>query len=341
MNKTFTIHAGTFKTASTYIQHRLWKNEKILESFGIKLLYPKDINTGWFKEFAKWVNEKNYVEIKHVLSHIDRQTKHVIVSAEQFSRALLNEENVNNLQEVLSEYGYKLNIIIFLRDQPDYINSTYIQEVRRFYHSLNIRDFTRKCLNKKELKYNYEKMFSHLVDNKNFDATFLPYGSTFGDPFIRLIGSLKEKLPDHIDWISANPNNLNDQPGIKGVWLALKACKKMQKMGVNLKLIEDESIYIRKYSIPREWSKNRFYGLKPKKVKKIRDYYKSSNDRFARKAWGRETWAEIYENLPQQKYSILNDSLLSDEDTLEMKNLLSRVIADVKERNPHAFPDPN
>jgi len=339
MKKIFTIHAGTHKTASTYIQSRLWRNREILEKHGIKLLYSKEIKSGWFKDFAKWIEERNYKKIKNELRYIKTDAKHIIVSAEQFARPLLIEERVNEFRRILARFGYQLNIIIFIRDQPDYINSTYVQEVRRFYHSLDIPTFIKKCRNKRELKFNYEKMFSHLIKNKNIDVTFLPYCPSLGDPFIRLISSLKEDLPQDIEWIPANPNNANDQPGIKGVWLALEACRKMQQMGVDLKLLKDESVYIRKYSIPREWSKNRFYGLRPKKVTKIREYYRSSNDRFAQLAWGKETWADVYKNLPQEKYNVLNETSLKKEEMQEMKKLVMQVVADIKERNPDAFPN--
>lgn len=338
MKKTFTIHAGTHKTASTYIQSRLWRNRMILEKHGIKLLYSKEIKSGWFKDFAKWVEERNYRKVKSELKHIKTDAKHIVISAEQFARVLLTEERVDELRRILARFGYKLNIIIFLRDQPDYINSTYVQEVRRFYHSLDIPAFIKKCRKKRELKFNYEKMFSHLIENKNINITFLPYCSSLGDPFLRLITSLNENLPEDIEWIPANPNNANDQPGIKGVWLALEACKRMKTMGVNLKLLQDESMYIRKYSIPREWSKNRFYGLKPKKVNKIREYYRSSNDRFAQLAWRKETWADVYKNLRQEKYNIMDESSLIEEDMQEMKNLVTQVVSDIRERNPDAFP---
>ena len=144
MKKTFTIHAGTHKTASTYIQSRLWRNRMILEKHGIKLLYSKEIKSGWFKDFAKWVEERNYRKVKSELKHIKTDAKHIVISAEQFARVLLTEERVDELRRILARFGYKLNIIIFLRDQPDYINSTYVQEVRRFYHSLDIPAFIKK-----------------------------------------------------------------------------------------------------------------------------------------------------------------------------------------------------
>ena len=337
MVKTFTVHAGTHKTASTYIQSRLWRNREILQKHGIKLLYPKQEKTGQYVDFARWVNDENYTKIEDELAHITGDHNHLLVSAEQFTKSFLSKKYIDGFQELLAKLGYKLKIVIFLRDQPDYINSIYIQEVRRFYHSLSVPTFEINCRKQRSHRFNYEEMFSDLLDNNQIDVKFLPYCSSFGDPFVRLLDSLEQDLPRDVEWIPANPEKSNDQPGVKGVWLALETCKRMQKMGVKLKRLENQSNYIRKYSIPRRWSEDRFYGLRPKKVKIIREFYKSGNDRFANRVWEKQTWAEVYKNLPKQKYNVLDEASLPKEEMDEMNDLLELILSDIKQENPSAF----
>ena len=337
MIKTFTVHAGTHKTASTYIQSRLWRNREILQEHGVKLLYPRQEKTGQYVDFARWVNNENYTKIEEELAPITDDHNHLLVSAEQFTKSFLSKEHLDGFQELLAKLGYKLNIVIFLRDQPDYINSIYVQEVRRFYHSLSVPTFEINCRKQRSHRFNYEEMFSHLLDDNRINVKFLPYCSSFGDPFGRLIDSLEQDLPQDIEWIPANPGKSNDQPGVKGVWLALKACKRMQKLGVKLQRLENQSNYIRKYSIPRRWSEDRFYGLRPKKVKIIREYYKSGNDRFARRVWDNKTWEEVYKNLPMQKYNVMDEELLSKEEMNERNELLEQILSDLKQGNPSAF----
>ena len=338
MIRPFTIHAGTHKTASTYIQSRLWRNREILSKYGIRLLYPENAKTGQFVDFADWIRERNFSEIKNQLSKVSTQDQHIIVSAEQFTKSLTDKTRVEELEIFLQSQGFKLNIAIFLRDQPDYINSIYVQEVRRFYHSQNIPEFERKCRKKRANRFNYYQMFSHLVDNQQITTNFLPYCTSLGDPFNRLLGSLGENLPEEIEWISEKPGKSNDQPGIKGVWLALEVCRRMQQMGVKLKLLKNQSNYIRKYSIPLGWSENRYYGLRQKKVEIIRNFYKNDNDSFAQKVWGKKSWAEVYKDLPQQKYNVLDESLLTTEELNEMKDLIEQILTDLREENSHAFP---
>ena len=338
MEKRFVIHAGTHKTASTYIQERLWKNRKILYGHGLRLLKPRRKKTGQFMELACFLREQNFSAIASELIRASSDGQDIVVSAEQFTQPLLNHACVDGLQKLLESFGYRLRIVIFLRDQPDYINSLYVQEVRRFYHSRDLPSFIKRCRVRRSHWFDYEKMFSHLLDHQSVDVKFLPYGSVFGDPFLKFISSLNLNLPEGSEWVAGRSRKSNDQPGVKGVWLALKVCKRMQEIGVNLKLLENQSKYIRKYSIPRDWSDNRFFGMRPKKVQKIREFYKNGNDRFARRVWGKDSWSDVYQDLRPQYFNVLDESLMTEEEMKEMEYLVDQVFMDIKVANPLAFP---
>ena len=338
MEKQFIIHAGTHKTASTYIQERLWVNRKILYGHGLRLLKPRRTKTGQFTELAGFLKEQDYPAIEDELGRLSSDDQHVVVSAEQFTQPLLNSACVEGLQELLEGFGYRLKIVIFLRDQPDYINSLYVQEVRRFYHSRDLPSFTKRCRMRRAHWFDYDKMFSYLLDHESIQVNFLPYGSGFGDPFLNLINCFELNLPEGVDWVAGNSGKSNDQPGVKGVWLALKVCKRMQEIGVNLKLLQNQSKYIRKYSIPRGWSDDRFFGMRPKKVRKIREFYKDGNDRFARRVWGKDSWSDVYQDLRPQVFNVLDESVITDDEMNEMEYIAEQVFLDIKTNNPLAFP---
>ena len=338
MEKQFIIHAGTHKTASTYIQERLWVNRKILYGHGLRLLKPRRTKTGQFTELAGFLKEQDYPAIEDELGRLSSDDQHVVVSAEQFTQPLLNSACVDGLQELLEGFGYRLKIVIFLRDQPDYINSLYVQGVRRFYHSRDLPSFTKRCRMRRAHWFDYDKMFSYLLDHESIQVNFLPYGSGFGDPFLNLINCFELNLPEVVDWVAGNSGKSNDQPGVKGVWLALKVCKRMQEIGVNLKLLQNQSKYIRKYSIPRGWSDDRFFGMRPKKVRKIREFYKDGNDRFARRVWGKDSWSDVYQDLRPQVFNVLDESVITDDEMNEMEYIAEQVFLDIKTNNPLAFP---
>ena len=340
--KLFTIHAGTHKTASTYIQSRLYKNKEILQRHNIRLLTPENSRTGLYKEFASWVKFKNYPAIEQDLKRIEHDDSHVIISAEHFTQSIIDISCINDFKEILNRKGYELQVIIFLRDQPDYINSIYVQEVRRLYHTRNVPGFERRCRENRSHWFDYYSMFSHLINEKTIKTKFLPYCSSFGDPFLRFIYSLDLDLPYNIEWEQASI--FNDQPGIKGVWLALQAGREIQRLGVNLRRLDkisdfNRSNFIRKYSVPRGWSQDRFYGLKPHKAKRIKNFYKKNNDIFAKKVWGRDSWSDVYKNLKVQEFNILDESLLSKNEMDEMKGLVEKVVSDIQQAYPAAFTD--
>ena len=289
-------------------------------------------------ELACFLREQNFSAIASELIRASSDGQDIVVSAEQFTQPLLNHACVDGLQKLLESFGYRLRIVIFLRDQPDYINSLYVQEVRRFYHSRDLPSFIKRCRVRRSHWFDYEKMFSHLLDHQSVDVKFLPYGSVFGDPFLKFISSLNLNLPEGSEWVAGRSRKSNDQPGVKGVWLALKVCKRMQEIGVNLKLLENQSKYIRKYSIPRDWSDNRFFGMRPKKVQKIREFYKNGNDRFARRVWGKDSWSDVYQDLRPQYFNVLDESLMTEEEMKEMEYLVDQVFMDIKVANPLAFP---
>ena len=85
MDKQFIIHAGTHKTASTYIQERLWKNRKILYDLGLRLLKPRRKKTGQFMELARFLKEQDYPAIEDELGRPSSDDQYVVVSAEQFT----------------------------------------------------------------------------------------------------------------------------------------------------------------------------------------------------------------------------------------------------------------
>ena len=185
--RSLVIHAGTHKTASTYIQNRLIKNKQNLLDRDIYLLSPK--KTGQHFKFAGWIKEQDFEKILRKLQRIPQSVGNVIISAEQFTQVLIQGRLLEEFLEVASKAGFKVKIVFFLREQPDYINSLYIQEVRRFYHHRSVNAYVKHCISKKRHWFDYEFMFSGLLDHPKVSVEFLPYGFSFGDPFERLMQS--------------------------------------------------------------------------------------------------------------------------------------------------------
>ena len=78
--------------------------------------------------------------------------------------------------------------------------------------------------------------------------------------------------------------------------------------------------------------------MRPKKVQKIREFYKNGNDRFARRVWGKDSWSDVYQGLRPQIFNVMDESLMMEEEIKEMEHLVDQVLMDIKVANPFAFP---
>ena len=344
MPKTLVLHAGTHKTASTYIQNRLWINRKQLRLRGVGLVKPKRQKTGQHKPFA---DSLKALEFKRVAAFLDQdaflgQRNHgcesLVVSAEQLTQALIRPECLDGLLDILKPRNIRLKVVIFLRDQPEYINSLYIQEVRRFYHAKKFSRFVEECKSSRSHWFDYEAMFAGLLDDPRLDVEFMPYGFHYGDPFERLMESQEWVAPPGSEWLPGDSAKSNDQPGIKGVSLAANVCKELNRLGVNRKLIRKRSKYVQRYSAPRDWGRQRYFGFTTEEVGELRGFYRQSNDCFARRVWGGRSWSEVFTGLKDFEQNILQVSSISDNERMELEGLLVRVVEDVKNMNPDACP---
>ena len=73
--------------------------------------------------------------------------------------------------------------------------------------------------------YDYEYLFSSLIKEPGIQIDFLPFLSSLGDPFERLMRYLGFK--PNTAWKSHAEGVVNIQSGHKGVWLAQETSKQL------------------------------------------------------------------------------------------------------------------
>ena len=115
------LHAGTHKTASTYIQERLHLNRDLLSQHSITYQDPC-CDRPKAKKLAGELCKYREKRWRRMLSN-HKQGEHLLLSAEQFSVPLTNQQFIQNLEEHANSFDLKLHIVIFIRSQLDYINS--------------------------------------------------------------------------------------------------------------------------------------------------------------------------------------------------------------------------
>ena len=337
MKKTLLLHAGTHKTASTYIQSRFNVNKDSLARSGVKLLSIKR-KVGREKVLPAIIKTRDAGLLRSWLERSSKRCQTLLYSAEQCTQPLLHGKGLVWLLDALEGMGFELKVAFFLRDQPDYINSMYVQKVKKFYHSIGIPDYICQCMYQQPDWFDYDYMFSSMIAEPRVDVRFLPYGRQFGDPFERLMG-LPGWLPRSADeWLPDVGGRANDQPGVKGVYLALKVSDELNRLGVDLGRLRYRSRYIRRYLMALGWPLDRYFGLDKQQVEEVRRFYESSNNRFVAKVWkDSSSWQSVFRDQKDQSLNVLDESTLSTADKHEMENLVGVVVEDLKLGSPDAF----
>tara|TARA_B100001250_G_scaffold186097_1_gene160022 strand:- start:547 stop:1461 length:915 start_codon:yes stop_codon:yes gene_type:complete len=130
--KTLYLHCGTHKTGSTAIQMFLHDNKKILSKNNIE--YPE---IGYTTQYAYnnhnifWnINGDHRYELSSkgyndFINYLKKEKKNIIISSEDIQFINIKKDIYKDLLENLKKCGYELKVIIYLRNQIDYLKGIY------------------------------------------------------------------------------------------------------------------------------------------------------------------------------------------------------------------------
>ena len=338
------IHAGTHKTASTYIQERLHRNNALLKQQGITLQDPLHCKPKPKKLAAELCKQKR----KRWTTFFKKQLKgqHLLLSAEQFAVPLTDANCIKQLEEIADAEGYDLHIVIFIRSQLDYINSRYIYSLRRFYHHQTFEEFVddalqgklqserpkRGNIERRQDVFDFWSYFQPLLKakEKGLKVSFLPFRQHGQDPFEQFILALN--LPAELQWRTCSQRHYNRSPGTRGVWLARVLSQLLSENDISPKDIEDSSQIILKEERRRFWRDPKFWGYSRKLSKKVTQYFETNNEKFAQAAW-KSSWDEAFseETTPaHRKRSVYTPSSIEAE--MQMHSIAHKLLKQIRNR---------
>ena len=335
MTKRLIIHAGTHKTASTYIQDRLFQNRLKLNEHGIIYSHPYGKKT--FKALASDICKGEWKSLKKHLNFYKNEGKHILISAEQFAVPLNDPKTLRNLQKLALKKGFELEIIIYIRTQLDYINSRYTYSLRRFYHSKSFEEFLaaaidgrlpgesreRGTIRKRKYLFDFWSYFQPLLEarRQGLKLQYIPFRAKNQDPFDQFLEELS--LPVNDSWTQGSHRSHNRSPGIRGVWLAHLLSRKLQEQGINPRSIEGSSKIILKEEAWRGWNDPSFWGFNSRLARSTYTHFQYNNELFAKEVWG-YSWEQAF---PQ------------DRQHLERKRCSYRPLSLHEELRMHAIAD--
>lgn len=291
MKRQLVIHTGPHKTATTYIQDALRNNTAVLENNQIGM-GMKPVSHSRHRIFSKKMNDKR---IKYWLKHLKplSEFQQIVLSSESFSNNILKPGNIDFLQKIATQLGRELNLIYFVRDQADLINSQYCHGIRRFYRSNDFNDFLNKIFDRdskyNERGYNLDSKFRALFERTDLALTFIPLVRSH-DPFLSMAKRLQ--WPDNLSLNLDSSALTNSQPGSKGIWLSRVAYDICQVLGRSVETLNNRGNVIRKIAISNQWTNHRFYGFDDSTYNQVREFYSKSNDNFSQTIWGKK-WEDV------------------------------------------------
>ncbi|SMF95052.1 hypothetical protein SAMN02949497_2396 [Methylomagnum ishizawai] len=142
-----TMHIGRHKSGTSSLQHFLVKNESVLADLGY--LYPKSMRTPkvahhslaeFFKNsYQRKCSDKEWMvldnECKLFLKEIDGASK-ILLSSEAFQAV--------KPSEVKDFFGPAVNIIVYIREQFEYLISSYAQAVQNQKITLTLEEYEKR-----------------------------------------------------------------------------------------------------------------------------------------------------------------------------------------------------
>ena len=292
------IHAGTHKTASSYIQSRLAANRDQLAQAGVLFRYPGRLSRK-HKPLAAALAKERWSLWRRYLRGLTAEPSTVLLSAEHFTQPLAKRRRLEALVSLLEQEGFRLHVLCFLRDQPDYINARYVHSCRRLYHCQDFDTYVQAQLAGRQHIYDYNELFSPLLSHPQVRCTFLPYGRSFGDPFERMLEALAVPALEE-GWAPADSRKGNVQPGCQGVWLAQAVGQRLLALGLAGRALANPGPAVRRIAEAQGWPDDRYCGFDAAAAAAVSAHYSATNDAFAQRVWGCR-WRDRVPAVPMER----------------------------------------
>lgn len=327
------IHIGPPKTGSSTISHFVENNAAEIDRHGVFIpkmpaLTGRPSNGhGIFANVRELdgsgglkFGAKLWPELEAVAAE---GKKNILLTSESFTHAFRRAERLETILKFFERHGYNVRIIAYLRDQPSSLNSTYVQTQKRLMRRWTFDEFLQDAA--ENGRVDPWRWLEHVIDNPRLSLDVGSFeqaakGGLEAD-FARRIGMPPDATLEPVK--VRNPN-----AGVKAVYAAQRI---LAETGEDIfKSPTYKRVYrrFRNHFEKLGWTDSPYVALDEETYRKIREFYRDANERFAEKYLG-ATWAEL---APDRTYvkSVFDPATANPDDLREVDEVVADMIEAIK-----------
>lgn len=221
--------------------------------------------------------------------------RHILISSEMLTGILTDSNQASNLVRKLRSRASRIVLIMYVRNQTQWINSAYSQGVKSFRHAGAFRPYVDDVLGNVKA-YSYSKWFE-IAKRLNAELRVRPFSKQVRDAGV---------LPDYLDTAGiarsdsfALPPRVNESAGPFAVEAARRLLEWIPGGANGLTLMQSTRC---KLALAREMEAidivdGAYCGLDSDLARTVEAAFVEENDRFANAAWGRDWNSEFRQDV--------------------------------------------
>ena len=288
------IHVGAHKTGTTSIQWFLRENRAELLKHGYFVPETGNVNGGHHPLVRQLCGQDvpqqhRRAAAKFMETLAGTLCKAVVISSESLEEFLRTRQCANAFFDRIGELNLVPTLVVFPRNQPQLVNSRYVEVVRGFRRSEPFEAFVPEEIHHVTFKYS-----DWIALAKGFDLRLI------ARPFTEIL--IEGVVPDFLQAIGLDPSNFgstgirrNQTAGPFSVSVARDVSRSIANSGRRLTGVQARRCK-RKLTLCLEkqgLADTGYCGLNNALARQIENHWQRDNDMFAQQVW-RRPWKEVF-----------------------------------------------
>jgi hypothetical protein len=289
------IHMGPHKTGTKSIQWFLKENRRELLKCGYFVPESGNVHGGHHAIVRDLCGQELPEHQRSAASNFARalettRSEAVILSSEALDGLMRKRDYAEALFHRIGKLNLEPKLVLFVRNQPQLINSRYAQVVKGFRCCESFEAFVRELTQQSEFKYSplieLADEFNAELIPRRFNQETIAHGVVAA--FLQAIGIDPSQFPD--TGVHRNP-----AAGPFTVSLARCVLRSIRSRGTQLTWMQAERCKktLLGYLQENGWADTGYCGLMTSLARQIEKEWRSDNNTFAQRVWGRP-WNEVF-----------------------------------------------